>query len=99
VSKEEIVWEIRKYLGSMFRELVRQKECEILKGQMVQDHVHILIPIPPKYSVSQITQYIKRKSAIAVGRQFRGRKRNFNGEHFLASWARCIGSKRRRIKD
>ena len=52
---------------------------------MVQDHVHMLIQIPPKYAASEIVGYIKGKSAIAVARQFSGRKRNFNGERF---WAR-----------
>ncbi len=52
---------------------------------MVQDHVHMLIKIPPKYAVSEIIGYIKGKSAISVARQFGGRKRNFNGE---ALWAR-----------
>ncbi len=52
---------------------------------MVQDHVHMLIEIPPKYAVSEIVGYLKGKSAIAVARQFSGRKRNFNGE---ALWAR-----------
>jgi len=52
---------------------------------MVGDHVHMLIKIPPKYSVAEIVGYIKGKSAIAVARQFGGRKRNFNGERF---WAR-----------
>ncbi len=52
---------------------------------MVQDHVHMLIEIPPKYAVSEIVGYLKGKSAIAVARQFSGRKKNFNGE---ALWAR-----------
>jgi putative transposase len=52
---------------------------------MVQDHVHMLIAIPPKYSVAEIIGYIKGKSAISIARQFGGRKRNFNGEQF---WAR-----------
>jgi putative transposase len=52
---------------------------------MVQDHVHMLIQIPPKYSVAEVVGYMKGKSAIAVARQFSGRKRNFNGEKF---WAR-----------
>ena len=52
---------------------------------MVQDHVHMMLKIPPKYAVSEIVGYIKGKSAIAVARQFAGRKRNFNGEKF---WAR-----------
>ena len=52
---------------------------------MVQDHVHMLIKIPPKYSVAEVVGYIKGKSAIAVARQFGGRQRNFNGERL---WAR-----------
>ena len=52
---------------------------------MIQGHVHMLIKIPPKYSVSEVIGYIKGKSAIAVARQFGGRQRNFNGERF---WAR-----------
>lgn len=52
---------------------------------MVGDHVHMMISIPPKYPVSEVIGYIKGKSAIAVARQFGGRKRNFNGEKL---WAR-----------
>ena len=52
---------------------------------MIEDHVHMLIKIPPKYSVSKVIGYMKGKSAIAVARQFGGRQRNFNGERF---WAR-----------
>ena len=43
-----------------------------------------MIRIPPKYSVAEVVGYIKGKSAIAVARQFGGRKRNFAGEKFLA---------------
>ena len=49
------------------------------------DHVHMLIQIPPKYSVSTIIGYIKGKSAIAVARQFYGKKKNFTGAQL---WAR-----------
>ena len=83
--KKKLYGEIRRYLGPVFHELARQKECQILEGHMVQDHVHMLIAIPPKYAIAQIVGYIKGKSAIAVARQFSGRKRNFNGEKF---WAR-----------
>lgn len=83
--KKVLYGKIRKYLGPLFHELARQKECKIHEGHMVQDHVHMLIAIPPKYSVAQIVGYIKGKSAIGVARQFGGRKRNFNGEKF---WAR-----------
>jgi len=49
------------------------------------DHVHVLISIPPKYSVSQVVGYIKGKSAIYLARVYGERKRSFVGQHF---WAR-----------
>lgn len=83
--KKVLYGKIRKFLGSVFHELAKQRRSKILEGHMVQDHVHMLIQIPPKYSVSEVVGYMKGKSAIAVARQFSGRKRNFNGEKF---WAR-----------
>jgi putative transposase len=76
---------VRQYLGNIFRTLARQRECEIVEGHLMPDHVHMLISIPPKYSVSQTVGYIKGKSAIHVAREFAGRKQNFVGQHF---WAR-----------
>ena len=83
--KRELYGKIREYLKSTFHELAKQKDCEIVGGHIVQDHMHMLISVPPKYAVSEIIGYLKGKSAIAVARQFGGRKRNFNGEQF---WAR-----------
>ncbi len=70
------------FLGPVLRELAGQRRSEILEGHMVQDHVHRLLRIPPKYSVAEVIGYIKGKSAIAEARQFGGRQRNFNGEQF-----------------
>ena len=83
--KKKLYGQIRKYLGPLFHELAKHKGCKILEGHMVQDHVHMMIAIPPKYAVSQIVGYIKGKSAISVARQFSGCKKNFSGEKF---WAR-----------
>lgn len=83
--KKKIYGEIREFLRRIFRELVSQKGCEIVSGHLVQDHVHMLIRIPPKYAVAEVVGYLKGKSAIAIARQFGGRKRNFSGENF---WAR-----------
>ncbi len=76
---------IREHLGDVFRRLARQKECEIEEGHLVADHVHMMIAIPPKHSVSQVVGYIQGKSAIHIARQFSGQRRNFTGQHF---WAR-----------
>ncbi len=51
----------------------------------MSDHVHMMISIPPKYSVSQVVGYIKGKSAIHLARVYAERKLNFVGQHF---WAR-----------
>ena len=83
--KKELYGKIRKYLGPVFRELIRQKESELMEGHMCGDHVHMMVKIPPKYAVAEVIGYVKGKSAIAVARQFSGRQRNFNGEKF---WAR-----------
>lgn len=76
--------ELRQQLGPIFHELARQKECRILEGHLVTDHVHMCIEIPPKHAVASVIGFIKGKSAIAVAR-LQGKERNFNGEHF---WAR-----------
>ncbi len=76
---------IRKNLGAVFRELAKQKECEILEGSVMSEHVHMCIAIPPKHPVSLIIGFLKGKSAIAIARMFLGKERNYNGENF---WAR-----------
>jgi putative transposase len=76
---------IRKFLGTVFHELASQRGAKIIKGNMLQDHVHILISIPPKYSVAEVIGYMKGKSAISVARQFGNKKKSFNGERL---WAR-----------
>ena len=48
------------------------------------DHVHMMISIPPKYSVSQVVGYIKGKSAIHLARVYAERRRNYVGQHFWA---------------
>jgi putative transposase len=83
--KKVLYGKIRKFLAPLFHELAGQRNSKIIKGNMVQDHVHMLIAIPPKYSVAEVIGYIKGKSAIGVARQFSGRTQNFNGERF---WAR-----------
>jgi putative transposase len=83
--KKSLYQGLRRYLGELLKDLAAQKECKILEGHLVSDHVHILISIPPKYSVSQAVGFIKGKSAIAIARNYMGRRKNFTGQSF---WAR-----------
>ncbi len=92
--KKALYGKIRKFLGPVLHELAGQRRSVILEGHMVQDHVHMLLRIPPKYSVAEVIGYIKGKSAIAVARQFGGRQRNFNGEQFWPMRSRPSGLKK-----
>jgi len=68
--------ELRQYLGPVFHELARQKECQIIEGHLLRDHVHMCIAIPPKHAVSSVIGFLKGKSAIAIARRFKGKQRN-----------------------
>ena len=75
--KKQIFGQIKKYLGEVFHKLAAQRESRIEEGHLMSDHVHMIISIPPKYSVAQVIGYIKGKSAIHIAREYAGRKRNF----------------------
>ena len=83
--RRKLYGEIRPRLGRIFHELANQKECKILEGHLMSDHVHMLIEVPPKYKVSEVIGFMKGKSAIAIAREFGGKTWNYTGEHF---WAR-----------
>lgn len=83
--KKELYAELRRYLGPWFKDLAFQKESQILEGHLKPDHVHMLISIPPKYSVAQVVGFLKGKSAIQIARVYLGKRKNFTGQHF---WAR-----------
>ena len=82
--RKKLYGDLREYLGEIFHELARQKESKIVEGHLCPDHIHALIEIPPKYSVAQVVGYIKGKSAIAIARNYLGRKRDFTGQNFWA---------------
>ena len=83
--KKLIYGAIRKHLGEVLHELAKRKGVVIEEGHLMPDHIHMCISIPPKYAVSNVVGYLKGKSAISIARRFKGRQRNFTGEHF---WAR-----------
>ena len=83
--KKVIYGELRRDLGEVLRRLAQQQESEVEEGHLMVDHVHIMLSIPPKYSVALVIGYIKGKSAIHIARHYAARPRNFVGQHF---WAR-----------
>ncbi len=88
--KKVLYGQLRKELRPILRELALQKESEVVEGGLKVDHVHMLVSIPPKYSVAQVVGYVKGKSAIWVARSM-GRNQNFLGQNF---WARgyCVST-------
>jgi putative transposase len=84
---------IRQELGTVIRSLAEQWECRVEEGHLMPDHVHMLLSVPPKYSVSNVMGFIKGKSAIHIARVYAGRRRNFVGQHFWARgyWVSTVG--------
>jgi putative transposase len=80
-----IYGDLRRYMGEVFHELAAQKGVKIVEGHLMPDHAHMCLSIPPKFSVSNVVGYLKGKSAISIARNFKGKQKNFAGEHF---WAR-----------
>ena len=80
-----------RFWGAIFHALARQKECQILEGHVMPDHVHMCLSIPSKYTVASVIGFLKGKSAIAVVRELCGRERNFTGEHLWA-WGYAVST-------
>ena len=91
--KKVLYGQIRRELRDVFRELAGQKECEIHEGHLMNDHVHMLISIPPKYSVAQVVGFMKGKTAIHIARVYAGRRKSFVGQQFWARgyWVSTVG--------
>ena len=83
--RKALFGQLRQYLGELLHSLAAQKESKILEGHLMADHIHMLLSIPPKYSVSQVVGFMKGKSAIHIASVYLGQKKNFTGMSF---WAR-----------
>jgi putative transposase len=77
----------------MFRSLAEQWERKVEEGHLMLDHVHMLLSVPLKYSVSNVMGFIKGKSPIHIARVYAGGRRNFVGQHFWARgyWVSTVG--------
>jgi putative transposase len=73
----------KKAIGSILRELCRQKGVELLDGHLMRDHIHMCLSVPPKYSIAHTIGFIKGKSAVRIHRELL-HERRMTG---LAFWA------------
>jgi putative transposase len=82
---------IRTEVGKIIRQLCRQKDVELIEGHAMRDHIHLVLSVPPKYSIAMVVGYLKGKSAIHIHRKVYGTKQGFTGRHF---WSRgyCVST-------
>ena len=82
--RKVIYKEYRKDLQEIIKTLCKYKGVEILEGHMMPDHVHLLVSIPPKISVSSFMGYLKGKSAFMMFAKHANLKYKFGNRHFGA---------------
>ena len=79
-----IYYQLRSDIQKIIKDLCKWKGIEIVEGHMMSDHVHLLLSIPPKYSISQIMGYLKGKSAMMIFERHSNLKYKFGNRHFWA---------------
>ena len=92
---------IKADVGFILRKLCEQKGVEIIEANACPDHIHMLISIPPKYSVSQIMGYLKGKSSLMIFERHANLKYKYGNRHF---WARgyyvdTVGRNKKQIQE
>lgn len=95
-----IYGKIKQDIGQMLRKLCEYKGVEILEAEACKDHIHMLVSIPPKYSVSQIMGYLKGKSSLMIFEKYANLKYKYGNRHF---WCRgyyvsTVGRNRKAIE-
>lgn len=93
--------QIRSDIGKILRKLCEQKGVEIIEAEACPDHIHMLLSIPPKYSVAQIMGYLKGKSSLMIFDRHANLKYKYGNRHF---WCRgyyvdTVGKNKKKIAE
>ena len=80
--RREIYGALKKDIGEIIRKLCCEKKVEIIEAEACVDHIHMLVSIPPKYSVSQIMGYLKGKSSLMIYEKYANMKYKYGNRHF-----------------
>ena len=83
--RQVIYGKIKADIGKMLRKLCEYKQIEILEAEACKDHIHMLVSVPPKYSISQIMGYLKGKSSLMIFEKYANLKYKYGNRHF---WCR-----------
>nr|WP_298680089.1 IS200/IS605 family transposase [uncultured Treponema sp.] len=98
--RKAIYGQYKKSIGQILRQLCNYKGVEIIEGHLMIDHIHMLVSIPPKYSVSQFMGYLKGKSSLMIFDRHANLKYKFGNRHFWAEgyYVRTVGLNEATIK-
>ena len=82
---------MRRGVGRILRDLCRQKDIELVEGKAMPDHIHMLLSVPPRYSIAMTIGYLEGKSATRIHRELLHTKGTLFGRSF---WARgyCVST-------
>ena len=100
--RQEIYGKLKTDIGKILRELLCERTgVEIIEAECCRDHVHMLVQIPPKYSVSEIMGYLKGKSSLIIFDRHANLKYKYGNRHF---WCRgyyvdTVGKNRKKIEE
>ena len=99
--RKVIFKQIRKDIGEILRKLCNEMKVEIIEAEACPDHIHMLLSIPPKYSVSQIMGFLKGKSSLMIFDRHANLKYKYGNRHF---WARgyfvdTVGRNKKQIQE
>ena len=83
--RQIIYGKIKLDIGQMLRKLCEYKGIEIIEAEACKDHIHMLVSIPPKYSIAQIMGYLKGKSSLMIFEKYANLKYKYGNRHF---WCR-----------
>ena len=83
--RQAIYGTLKADVGKILRELCERKGISIIEAECCPDHVHMLVEIPPKYSVSEIMGYLKGKSSLIIFDRHANLKYKYGNRHF---WCR-----------
>ena len=99
--KKVLYGRTRQRIGRIFHQFCRQTEVGLIEGHAMPDHVHMVLSIPPQYSVSSVLGYLKGKSAIMIHREMERVKHGFTGKHFWAKgyFASTVGLDEEMIRE
>ena len=89
--RKVIYGRLRRGIGPILRDLCRQKDIELVEAKTMQDHIHMLLSVPPRYSIAMTIGYLKGKSATRIHRELLHTKGTMFG---LSFWARgyCVST-------